>query len=342
MIFQENISLAKLTTMRVGGPARFFCIVCTIPELKEAVLFSKKKNLPIFILGEGSNVIVSDEGFDGLVIKLAFRGCEIRSTNNSLKSLVVFTGEQWDDVVSFSVSKNLYGLENLSLIPGTAGAAPIQNIGAYGQEIRDTLEWVEVFDIKTMQILTLGNSECGFTYRDSIFKRNEGRNFIVLRIAFALSVKKNLFLDYKDIKNYFIANKHLSPTLREIRRAVIAIRSAKLPNIKEAGTAGSFFKNVVVSNVYYKDLRKEYPNLPNYQEKEGVKISIAWVLDHLLNLNSTRDGRVGLHPTQPLVIVHYGGGTAKEIKNFAEKIRTQVKNKIGIKPEYEINFVGHF
>ncbi len=326
-------SLSKHTSFRTGGPARFFVEVETVEELSSTIKAAQQNNLPFIILGEGTNVLASDEGFDGYVIKPQIRGIDFLVDG----VVVIGAGEQWDDVVREAVLRNLSGIENLSLIPGSTGAAPIQNIGAYGVEIKDVLEWVEVFDTESGEVRKMSNSECGFGYRDSFFKSSAGKRYVVIRIALKLvpNGKPNIF--YKDLALYFSKSSTV-PTIAEVRDAVIKIRREKLPDITQVGTAGSFFKNPIVKYSEYEMLLKKFPGLLAFPAQEGYKkIPLAWILDKVCNLNGYKIGTVGLYKTQPLALVNFGGATTAEIKNLAEKISEEVKNKTGLHVEWEVN-----
>lgn len=323
--------LARHTTFRIGGPARFFIEVKTVPDLVEAVAYTAMAKLPYLTLGGGSNLLISDAGFDGVVIKVEVEGIEFPEKD----LLVVGAGEVWDDVVAAAVSRNLSGIENLSYIPGNAGAAPVQNIGAYGAEIKEVIEWVEVFDPLIMGVRSLTNSECRFGYRDSLFKSEEGKNLIVTRIAMRLRENGKPNISYKDLAVYFTGKEET--TIAEVRNAVIEIRKKKLPDVAEVGTAGSFFKNPIVTESKYVELVEKYPDLPSFAAGEGFKkIPLAWVLDKICGLNGYKEGNVGLYKTQPLALVNFGGATANDIKNLAASIEAQVKEKTGIEIEWEV------
>jgi UDP-N-acetylmuramate dehydrogenase len=334
----ESVPLSLYTSFRTGGRARYFAEVETLDELQGILERAEKENLPVQILGEGTNILVPDEDFSGYVLRVMFKG--IGLSDDGL--LVVGAGEHWDDVVAFSVSKNLSGIENLSWIPGSAGAAPVQNIGAYGSEIKDVLEWVEVFDSKNSEVRTISSAECEFGYRNSIFKGEAGRELIILRIAMRLLDNGKPNISYKDLQNYFLND--TDPTIADVREAVIKIRQAKLPDIAKVGTAGSFFKNPVISNEEYQSLAEKFPGLPAFRTDKSndggeMKIPLAWILDKVCNLNGFREGNVGLYKTQPLALVNFGGATSLEIKNFAQKISDIVFNKTGLKIEWEVNSI---
>ncbi len=340
MKFTEHVSLAPYNTFKIGGEARVFVEVTTAKELSEAISYAREQNLEVLILGGGSNILISDAGFDGLVIRIQIKGIHIDEVTDDEVMVTSGAGENWDDLVSLCVSRGLYGLENLSAIPGTVGAAPVQNIGAYGVEIKDTLHSVQAFNTEIGQMVTFSNSECLFAYRDSIFKRSEGKKYVVTSVTFKLTKKGTLALSYKDIDVYFKAHLDIVPTLSVVRTAVIAIRAAKLPNLAEYGTAGSFFKNPIVPREQFQHLQKKYPLVPSYVvSDELVKIPLGWILDNVCNFKGLRRGSVGVYKNQALVLVNFGGGTATEIKALAQEIIDKVRELTGIVVEPEVQFV---
>ena len=336
MIIENNIQLAQYTTFRIGGRALYFCVVKNEDELVEAVGFSKKNKIPIFILGGGSNILVSDNGFTGIVIKMEIMGKEYiekAKENADEVKVIVGAGENWDSLVEETVEKKLYGLENLSYIPGTVGATPIQNIGAYGSEAKDTIESVYVLDIKKDEYKTFKKSECDFSYRDSMFKKEKNR-YVIISVTFILNKNGKLNLEYEDLKN--IKN----PSLKKVREAVIDIRKRKLPDIKEYGTAGSFFKNLIVSHSKAKELLSLFPDMILHEVNDKkAKIPLAWILDHVCGFRGVRIGDVGIYKNQALVIVNYGNAKAEDINNLAQKMSKAVYEKTGINIEPEVQFV---
>lgn len=336
MKLRRNVSLAGLTALRAGGPARYFTEVKTKGELKEAISTARGKKLPFFVLGGGSNVLFRDEGFPGLVVKMGFKGIEFKKGKRGKTLAIVGAGENWDGFVSKTVSKRLHGLENLSGIPGTVGASPIQNIGAYGAEAKDSILWVEVFDAKREKFFRLKNKKCLFGYRDSVFKKPAGRDYIVTGAAYLLSRGGRPNLKYKDLSECFPDAERFSPSPAAIRRAVLEIRRRKLPDWKKLGTAGSFFKNPVVSGRRFAALKKKYPAMQGFAEGRGMKVSLAWILDKVLNLNGLKLGKAGLFRRQPLVLVNCGGAKSEEIRKLAETVRKKVFSKTKIKIEFEV------
>jgi len=337
-MIQKNVSLKEYTTFRIGGPADFFSIVKDEDDLIEALNFSKKNKIPFFVLGGGSNLLVADAGYRGIVIKMDMRGVTYDENGNDVK-VTAHAGEDWDKFVSETVEKGLYGLENLSYIPGTVGASPVQNVGAYGAEAKDIIESVYVLDVKNDEYVTLSNAECKFAYRDSMFKHNPGR-YIVISVTFNLKKKGKLNTEYKDIKEYFTFKKITEPTLKQVREAVVEIRQRKLPDIKHYGTAGSFFKNVIVAKSQAQELLERYPEMILHPVNEKkVKIPIAWVLDNLCGFRGVKKGNVGTYKNQALVIINLGSATADEVIALAQKMVDGVYEKTGIEIEPEVEYV---
>lgn len=374
---QEHVPLGKLTTLKIGGTARYFVSAATAEALAEAVSFAREKQLPLIVLGGGSNVLISDTGLNAVVVQIVIRGIEWESplvkgaprtfpkkwgggllqppahrnastpTGSGDPVLVIAgAGENWDALVAESVKRGFWGIENLSGIPGTVGAAPIQNIGAYGTEIKDVLEWVEVFDSASGETRKMSNGECIFGYRDSIFKHREGKSLVVTRVALRLSKDGKPNLQYKDLKERFRSQESgfkkeaLTPT--KIRKAVLEIRSRKFPDLATHGTAGSFFKNPIISKKQFDELKKKFPELPGFPlstvngQRSTVKIPLAWILDNICGFKGYTKGNVALFERQPIVLVNLGGATAEEIKRFAEEVIRCVKETIGISVEYEV------
>jgi UDP-N-acetylmuramate dehydrogenase len=334
----ENIPLKEHTTLRLGGNARFFVSVHSVEELREALSFAGSKKIPVYILGGGSNVLFTDDGWDGLVIHISILGREYDEDSKGDARVTVGAGEIWDQLVEETVSQGLWGLENLSRIPGTVGAAPVQNIGAYGMEVKDVIDWIEVLDIETKDLHIFSVDECKFGYRDSIFKHSEGRKYIILRVTFRLSTYPKPKLDYKDLREYFSGKSDVS--VSEVRSAINKIRERKFPNLTHVGTAGSFFKNPIISKTLLKELSGwlDAP-VPFYDiDDNHVKVPLAWVFERL-GLKGKKEGSVGCWEKQPLVLVHYGGGTSKEFLDFVGEIMQMIKVKTNIKIEPEVNIV---
>jgi UDP-N-acetylmuramate dehydrogenase len=327
MIIEENIPLAPLTTFALGGPAHYFVRVQNIDELKESLAFAKAKNIKVLVLGGGSNVLVSDDGFDGLVIKIEITGVKQDDT-----TLVAGAGESWDALVARAVDEGLWGIENLSGIPGTVGAAPVQNIGAYGAELKDTLAWVEALDTANGAVVRFAGNECGFGYRSSLFKQTPGR-YVILRAAFNLKKDGTPNDLYKDLAGI------AGLSLAEIRAKVLAVRAQKFPDLTREGTAGSFFLNPVVSPATAAQLAGRYPGLPQFAAGGGVKLSLAWLLDNALGLKGAMVGGARLFERQPLVIAASRDARARDVRALAEKIKKEVKEQLGIEIEEEVRIL---
>jgi UDP-N-acetylmuramate dehydrogenase len=337
MKIEENVSLREMTTMKVGGKARYFCRVKNQEELKEALAFVRSEQIPFEIFGGGSNVLVKDEGFAGMVIKNEMKGISFVDMSDGTIEAKVGAGEEWDAFVKLAVEKGLYGLENLSGIPGTVGAAPVQNIGAYGVEVKDVIVGVEVFDTKHDETDFIANEDCHFGYRESIFKTPEGKQYFIERVVFKLRKNGKLRTDYKDIQKYLEKSGKSEFTLQALRAAVLEIRSGKFPDLSKVGTAGSFFKNPIISRDKFQNLLQKFPNLPSFDMGEaGIKIPLAWILDNVCDMKGRTKGDVGLHDAQPIVLVNHGKATAEEIHAFASHVAHVVKEKTDIDIEWEV------
>lgn len=326
----EQVPLAPLTTMSVGGEARFFVQVQNIEELSEVVTFAKINNLPMFVLGAGSNTLFSDTGFSGLVVKIDVKSIEYQGTR-----VVTGAGVVWDELVRDVVSRGLFGIENLSLIPGTVGGAVVQNIGAYGVEVCEAVYSVEVFNTETMQTKIFLHDECEFRYRESIFKKNP--NLIVTHVVLDLIQHGVPRTAYEDVKKYFENKGIISvPTLTQIREAIVSIRTAKMPG-QGMGTAGSFFKNPVVSALQYETLKKQFPEIKAYPQGDNtVKLSAAWLLDHVGGWRGVRRGDAGVHEKQALILVNHGQASSKEILALANEMKRDIKEKTEVLLEEEV------
>ena len=337
-MFQENISLKDKTTLKVGGPAEFFVAVQTEAELIAAVQKSKEQELRISVLGGGSNVLVDDDGVKGLVIKNEISGWEevIEGTD---VLVTVGAGELLDTTVAQAVEKGYWGIENLSHIPGSVGATPVQNVGAYDVEVKDVVTAVRALNTDTMEFETLDNEACRFGYRDSLFKQPEGKKYIVVAVTYKLSTQPQPNIVYKDLKARF--GEVAMPDIAAIREAVIEIRGGKFPDWHTVGTAGSFFKNPIIPRELFTSLKETYPEMPGYElPDDRVKVPLGWVLDHVCELRGTTRGHVGSYEGQALVIVHDGHASAHDVTEFAELVRDTVREKTGIEVEWEVTRLG--
>lgn len=330
---QHKVPLAPYTTLKVGGSAEQFIEVHDESQLQEAVLYAKDHALPVTVLGGGSNVLVSDEGVAGLVIHLAIKGRTEEVEDNRVH-MHVAAGETLDELVAHCVAQGYWGLENLSHIPGSVGATPVQNVGAYGVEAKDMITNVRVYDMDSDTFKELTTAECAFGYRDSLFKTQEGKRYVITSVQYELSTIPHPQISYRDLRNVF---GDTAPSLSEIRDAVIQIRSKKFPDWHTVGTAGSFFKNPIVMREKYAALKEQYPELPGFELADGsVKLPLAWVLDTVLHLKGVHDGEVGTYHGQALVIVNNGNADAKQIENFANSIVAKVHDILGVHIEWEV------
>ncbi|MGB8815949.1 MAG: UDP-N-acetylmuramate dehydrogenase [Minisyncoccia bacterium] len=341
MKIKKSVKLSKYCSFRTGGNARFFCIVKNLSDLKKAISFSKENKIKFFILGGGSNVLINDAGFSGLVIKNEILCKEVFS-----RGIISFgAGEKWDGCVLFSIKNNLFGLENLSYIPGTVGGSAVQNIGAYGAEAKDFILKVEVYDVVSGEVFQLKNKDCNFSYRNSIFKNN--KNLIITKVYFSLDKKFKANLNYSGIVEKIEENSQKKRknikrevTAIDVRNAVISIRKSKLPEVSELGSAGSFFKNPVLDRKDLKKIQNIHPDIKFFSgkgaEKGKFKISLSYILDKICNLKGFRKGTVGFYNNQSLVIVNFGKANTKEILELAEIAEKKVKEKIGIKIQMEV------
>lgn len=329
MNVETQVSLAPYTTMRIGGPARYFVTARTSADVAEALAFSRAERLPLFVLGGGSNILVRDEGYDGLVLHVAIKGVTWDDTRPD--TLIAGAGEVWDDIVATAVAHGYVGLENLSLIPGTVGGAAVQNIGAYGGELAAHVAWVEVYDPIEGGVQRLDRDACRFGYRDSHFKHG-GKGLVVLRVAFSLVKDRTPDASYKDVLAYLRANGHSdTPSAKVLREAIIAIRRAKLPDLALLGTAGSFFMNPVVTHEVAERFAQRFPDAPRFPiDDTHEKLSAGWIIDHALGLRGVRDGAVGSYDKQALVLVNHGGATCSAMRAFADMIAQRAKDECAI------------
>ncbi|MDR0511113.1 MAG: UDP-N-acetylmuramate dehydrogenase [Rikenellaceae bacterium] len=286
-------------------------------------------------LGGGNNMLFVND-FDGALLHPAGKRITVLSETSASLRVRVEAGVEWDDFVAWTVGRGLWGAENLSLIPGSAGAAPVQNIGAYGAEVKDIILSVELFLVENGQTLALAREQCGFGYRDSVFKRALRGRAVITAVNFELGREPQPNVRYGDMEQEV---KRLGgATLQNVREAVVAIRRRKLPDPAELGNAGSFFKNPVASAQTAERLRAEYPDMPEYPAAEGVKLAAAWLIERA-GWKGFRRGAVGVHVGQPLVLVNYGGATGREIVQLAEDIRSDVEARFGVRLETEVNII---
>lgn len=347
MIFQQNVPLAPYTTFQVGGPARYFCKAASEAEVLEALAYAREHQLPLFILGGGSNLVVADSGWPGLVVKIGISGFRTENQNGK-RIFVAGAGEDWDRLVAYSVEQDCSGIECMSGIPGTVGGTPVQNVGAYGQEVAETITSVRVIEIATGKVREMSNAECGFAYRTSVFNSSERGKYIVTQVSYALNPGGSPHIEYADLKKHF-ASSASSPTLQQTRDAVRTIRATKamliVPGDPDCRSAGSFFKNPIVSPAEYERMAAlpacSGVRPPKYPAEEGlVKISAAWLVERAGFHKGFTSGRVGISSKHSLAIVNRGSATAAEIIELKNKVQQGVLEVFGVQLNPEPVFVG--
>jgi UDP-N-acetylmuramate dehydrogenase len=347
MEIQENVVLAPLTTMQVGGPARYFIEATDASEVRAGIEFARSKNVPLFVLGGGSNLVVSDRGWAGVVLKVAIEGINHRH-GHATAYFDVGAGEDWDGFVAATIAHNCAGIECLSGIPGSVGGTPVQNVGAYGQEVSETIDSLVAIDVATGEEVEFEKDECGFAYRTSIFNTSARGKYVILRVTYALGHDGRPSLAYADLKRYF-ANREHPPTLAEVREAVRQIRASKsmllTPGDEDCRSAGSFFKNPVLSARQFDDLKQRAAarnlEVPSYPALEAQKkVSAAWLVEHSGFSKGYQRGRVGLSRKHVLAIVNRGGATAAEVVALKDEIQRGVEESWGVLLEPEPVFAG--
>jgi UDP-N-acetylmuramate dehydrogenase len=345
--FQENIPMAPLTTLGVGGPARYFSEARTAAEVREAVRDAQQRGLALFVLGGGSNLVVSDNGFSGLVLKVEVGGIEERPENDSL-ILDCGAGVEWDALVAHAVARNCAGIECLSGIPGTVGGTPVQNVGAYGQEVSETIGNVQALDLQSGEIVELCPEACQFAYRTSIFNTVARGRYIILRVSFALRPGGAPTIKYTDLRHVFAKQKITEPSLQQVRDAVREIRRSKamliVPGDEDCRSAGSFFKNPVVPASDHHRLaavatERGY-ELPSFETGEGIKIPAAWLVEHSGFQKGYSRGPVAISRRHALAIVNRGGATAADIIALKDEIQAAVREQWNVELKPEPVFVG--
>lgn len=335
MDVMTNISLKQYTTMKLGGEARYMATADSASDVVSLYRNARKENLPIFVLGGGSNVITHDEVFEGIVLLNKIKGFEVISETDETTDVKIGAGEVWDEVVEKAIGLGLQGIEAMSGIPGTAGAAPVQNVGAYGQEIADTLISLEAYDSKTDTIVTISADECDFSYRNSIFRDKEKGRYCILSITLRLNKSEPKPPYYASLQKYIDENDIREVNLSVIRVAVLNIRSEKLPDPAELPSAGSFFKNALVEKWKLEELQKEYSDIPNYAMSDGrYKIPTGWLIDKA-GLRGYRSHGMRVYEKNALVLVNDSATGYDDLAAIREEIVQIVFDKFGIKIEQE-------
>jgi UDP-N-acetylmuramate dehydrogenase len=336
---QSDYDLTDKLTFHVPAQSKFYVRVNTDDELRSAISTAKEKNLQILILGGGSNMLFHRD-FEGLVIQIGHKGKQIISDDGRRVTVVVGAGEDWHDFVMFSLDRNLGGIENLSLIPGCVGASPMQNIGAYGVEIEQVLDWVEAIEIATGELRRFSTEDCELGYRESIFKSREKDKWVIVRVAFNLDRESELVTSYGALMSELSDIPENKRTHRDVSDAVIRIRRSKLPDPDVLGNAGSFFKNPIVSKSDFNELQATHSDIPHYPQENGdVKLAAGWLIDSAGWKGHDR-GTHGVHELQALVLVNKGGASGEEVWSLAKEIMASVEEKFGVRLHPEVNQIG--
>jgi UDP-N-acetylmuramate dehydrogenase len=333
----NNISLKPFNTFGIDAAAKQFTSVSTIAGLKSVLAKNTEPN--ILVLGGGSNMLLTKD-YNGLVININLKGISIQSEDDNSVIVKAMAGENWHDFVLWCLDHDFGGTENLSLIPGKVGTAPIQNIGAYGVELKDTFESCEALNLKNHDFKNFSNKDCKFGYRNSVFKLEKKGKYIITSVCFKLSKKNHkLNIKYGTITNELENNGILNPTIQDVSKAVIAIRESKLPNPKEIGNSGSFFKNPVILKSEFQKLIKNFPDMPNYAVSDNeVKIPAGWLIEKS-GFKGKQFGNYGVHKKQALVLVNYGGANGIDILNLSKLIQKTIKRLFNISIEAEVNIL---
>ena len=335
--FINNVSLKNYNTFGINAKAKYFVEFESIMELEKIISSDTFNNNKNFILGGGSNLLFTQD-YDGLIIHNKIAGICILEDNKTNVIVEVGGGVNWHEFVMWSVNQKLSGIENLALIPGTVGASPMQNIGAYGMEVKDSISKVHAFEIASKELKTFSNKECNFGYRNSIFKEILRNKFIITKVEFKLSKIAINKTNYGAIEEE-LKNLNLQPSPKNIAEAVIGIRSRKLPNPAEIGNSGSFFKNPIIKTSNFRKLKNKFPEMVGYKiSEEETKIAAGWLIDNA-GLKGYRKGDAGVHKNQALVLVNYGNASGQEIINLSKMIQETILKKYGIQIEPEVNIL---
>lgn len=337
MNIQKNASLKEFNTFGIEKKAEYLIQVSSNQEVIQALQEAKKMKLPVFILGGGSNILLTRD-IPGMVIKMNIKGFDILREDENHVWVQVGAGEIWHDFVKKAIASDLAGVENLSLIPGTVGASPMQNIGAYGAEIQEVFETLEAIDLQTFEKVIFDHAHCAFGYRESIFKNKAKNKYIITRVVFRLNKIPKFNISYGALQETLDKMGIQKLSLASVSNAVIQIRKSKLPDPALIGNAGSFFKNPTIPISQFESLKKIYEQLPGYPNDNGMKVPAAWLLEKA-GWKGKTFGEIGVHKHQPLVLVNYGKGDGLAIKELSEQIQKDILEKFGILLHPEVNFV---
>lgn len=345
---KTNVNLQLYNSFGFSATAKYFVEINSIDELRKLVQTPEFKQEKHLILSGGNNILFTNDFFDGIVILMNNKGIEIVHEDDGDVIVRAQAGEDWPEFVRFCVGQGWHGVENLAHIPGKVGAAPVQNIGAYGMELKDSFFQCHALNLTTGETRIFTNEACRFGYRESVFKHELKGQYLITSVDFLLHKQSELKLEYGNIKAYLEQNGMTRPTLQQLHDAICAIRDAKLPDVKQIGSAGSFFKNPVISAEQFNAIQQQYPDIPHYPDAEGmVKVPAGWLIEHsgpstasgFISWKGWRDEHVGVYEKQALVLVHYGGGKGQDIVALAQRIQFSVEEKFGIQISPEVNFV---
>jgi UDP-N-acetylmuramate dehydrogenase len=333
----KNTSLKAFNTFGVDAKANEFVAFSSVAQLEHIAKQHLSLATPYLILGAGSNILFTQD-YNGLILKNEILGIEVIEENEDYVFIKAGAGVNWHQFVLHCIEQDWGGLENLSLIPGTVGAAPVQNIGAYGVELKDIFHSLHAFDVMQHQLIEFSNADCAFGYRNSVFKQLHKGAMVICDVVFKLTKKHVVKIGYGAIKDKLASHGILEPTIRDVSNAVIAIRSSKLPDPNEIGNAGSFFKNPVVDKSFFEHLHKCYPDVVAYPSGSDMKLAAGWLIEQA-GWKGFHEGSVGCYDKQALVLVNFGGATGAEILALAKKIQASVKGKFDVELEMEVNIV---
>lgn len=333
-MIHANVDLSDKNTLRLPATAQWFAQPSSELQLQEILRDSRYASLPRTVIGDGSNLLIHAD-VDGLVINPVMRGISVVEETSEYVVIEVMAGENWDQLVDFSLAQGWQGLENLSLIPGSVGAAPFQNIGAYGVELVDVFESLDAMSVETAEARTFSKEQCGFSYRDSFFKSVEPGLWVITRVRLRLSKIERLTLSYADLAARFSALPTERRTAQGVRELICTLRRSKLPDPAELANAGSFFKNPVVSSTQFETLKSSYPSIIGYPQADGAyKLAAGWLIERA-QWKGKRVGNVGMHAQQALVLVNYGGASGADVMDFAERVQDSVAKTFSVNLERE-------
>jgi len=335
-ITSEQVDLSPLNTFKVAAKAKYFLIVDSLAAIRSALPVIQQHNHRL-VLGGGSNILfISD--FDGLVIYPQIKGIDLLHQDDNRVRISVGASENWHQLVLTCLKNGWYGLENLALIPGSVGASPVQNIGAYGVEVKSFIHQVEFIDLDSGEVKLFAKGDCQFGYRDSFFKRATPGRYLITRVEFELQKKPDLCLSYQPLKTFFAGLSDVTPTM--VMERVCQIRREKLPDPDDIANAGSFFKNPVVSESQFERLKQEYPQMVGYATASGVKLAAGWLIEHA-GFKGMTEGDIGVHKHQALVLVNYGEPKGRKIWHLAKRIQRAIQEKYHVQLEAEVRVIGH-